>query len=410
MRDKTSPNPANLGEASVSSEECPLRRPVTKPDAGSSVPLRFLGNVVFPFKVVGKADPGDCSFTTMDVFYTSGIWFAEVLQTSLPGLEDFWLWMTFMGDPKSVIIIYFPLAYFLLDRKVGVKVLWLGLISEWLNLVSKWFLFGERPFWWIYESGFSRKEDVTLRQFPASCETGPGSPSGHCMITGTALWPVVTTLTARISQHSKSWVVKAGPFTAYLVFLLAVGLSRIYILAHFPHQVVGGILTAIILGWLLESRVPLERKLSFFMWASLSLLLSGIVTYWALVALGVDLSWSIGLATKWCTNPEWIRMETRPFSSLCRDTATALGLGLAFQSSYYTQLKGERPGWSQRLCCAALSLVILRLLSDVAQPQNVALWYGLSFAKYAIFPWVVIALLPKAFHVLTSSTGPPHRE
>lgn len=30
-----------------------------------------------------------------------------------------------------------------------------------------------------------------------------GSPSGHCMITGAALWPLVTALTALASRHSK---------------------------------------------------------------------------------------------------------------------------------------------------------------------------------------------------------------
>lgn len=36
------------------------------------------------------------------------------------------------------------------------------------------FLFGERPFWWVHESGLTSKELVMLRQFPVSCETGPG--------------------------------------------------------------------------------------------------------------------------------------------------------------------------------------------------------------------------------------------
>ncbi|XP_066485171.1 glucose-6-phosphatase 3 [Tiliqua scincoides] len=346
----------------------------------------------------------------MDVFYASGVWFAEMLQVNLACLENFWLWASFLGDPKRIFIIYFPFTYFLLDQKVGVKVLWLGLISEWLNVVCKWFLFGERPFWWVFESGFSRKEEVLLRQFPATCETGPGSPSGHCMINGAALWPVVTTLTTWLSQHSKSWMVKAAPFTVYLLLELAVGISRVFILAHFPHQVIGGILVGIALGWLLEPWVPLERKLSFYLWAALSLCLSAMITYWALLALGVDLNWSITLATKWCSNPEWIRMETRPFSSLCRDVATVLGLGLALHSSSYTQLKGKRPSWPQRVWCAGLALVLLQLLSEMAQPQDVTLWYGLSFVKYATFPWVVVALLPKAVYAVTSDATQPHND
>ncbi|KAF7239765.1 Glucose-6-phosphatase 3 [Varanus komodoensis] len=449
--------------------------------------------------------------TIMDSLYTSGIWFAEMLQMGLPGSEDFWLWVTFLGDPKCIFIIYFPLAYFLLDQKVGVKVLWLGLISEWLNLVSKWFLFGERPFWWMFESGFSQKGEVFPRQFPASCETGPGSPSGHCMITGAALWPIMNMLTKRISQHSKRYIfmrrqfrfpvlphlcflihfcshyldrhfplpgtsrafglqllalpaighggqglkgaevqklwktpvgesefialdsppfphdiqgalqVLPHPFTttlciarmvplaAYLLLLLAVGLSRIFILAHFPHQVIGGTVAAIILGWLLESWVPQDRGLQFYLWASMSLLLSTLMTYWTLVALGVDLAWSINLATKWCLNPKWIRMDTRPFASLCRDAATALGLGLALHFRR-AQVKQERLGWPCRAWCAALALVVLRLLSDMGQPQEAALWYGLAFVKYATFPWMVVTLLPKIVLAVASRATPPHKE
>ncbi|XP_044300494.1 glucose-6-phosphatase 3 [Varanus komodoensis] len=347
--------------------------------------------------------------TIMDSLYTSGIWFAEMLQMGLPGSEDFWLWVTFLGDPKCIFIIYFPLAYFLLDQKVGVKVLWLGLISEWLNLVSKWFLFGERPFWWMFESGFSQKGEVFPRQFPASCETGPGSPSGHCMITGAALWPIMNMLTKRISQHSKSCIARMVPLAAYLLLLLAVGLSRIFILAHFPHQVIGGTVAAIILGWLLESWVPQDRGLQFYLWASMSLLLSTLMTYWTLVALGVDLAWSINLATKWCLNPKWIRMDTRPFASLCRDAATALGLGLALHFRR-AQVKQERLGWPCRAWCAALALVVLRLLSDMGQPQEAALWYGLAFVKYATFPWMVVTLLPKIVLAVASRATPPHKE
>nr|XP_056719797.1 glucose-6-phosphatase 3 [Euleptes europaea] len=344
----------------------------------------------------------------MDSLYSNGIWFAEVLQRA-PCLEDFWLWVTFLGDPKCVFIIYFPIAYFL-DQKVGVKVLWLGLISEWLNLVSKWFLFGERPFWWVFESGYSSNREVSLHQFPASCETGPGSPSGHCMITGAALWPVVTTLSAWLFQHSKSQMIKAVPFTVYLLLLLAVGLSRIFILAHFPHQVLGGILVGITLGWLLESRVPMERELSFYLQASLSLLLGTVVTYWTLIALGVDLNWSINLATKWCANLQWVRIDTRPFASLTRDVAAALGLGLALHSSYYAQLKREKFSRSQRVWCAGLATLVLKVLSDAVQPGNVALWYGLTFVKYATFPWVVVALLPRLVHVVGSKKALSHQE
>ncbi|XP_050790682.1 glucose-6-phosphatase 3 isoform X2 [Gopherus flavomarginatus] len=399
----------------------------------------------------------------MDALYSRGVLFAEMLQTGPPWLERFWLSMTFLADPKCIFVVFFPLAYFL-DRKVGVAVLWIGLVSEWLNVVAKWLLFGERPFWWVYESGFSSTEKVLLRQFPVSCETGPGSPSGHCMITGAALWPIVTALTALASRHSTSRLVKLTPFLAYFLLLLAVGLSRIFILAHFPHQVLGGIVAGAALGWMLEACVPAERKLSFYLATSLALLLSAIGLYWSMVALGVDIDWSphpssgchtadstvipaerqncprenvprdrdnthtlgkclgerrqggpgqahhqsIHLATKWCLKPEWIHIETRPFSSLCRDTASVVGLGLATHSSFYAQLRHERPGWKQQAVGAGLALAALQGLNDVVQPENIVLWYGLNFLKYASFPWVVVALVPWLVRLLPLTQSRPH--
>lgn len=36
----------------------------------------------------------------------------------------------------------------------------------------------DRPFWWVREYGAGAPD---LRQTPLTCETGPGSPSGHVM-------------------------------------------------------------------------------------------------------------------------------------------------------------------------------------------------------------------------------------
>ncbi|XP_075774529.1 glucose-6-phosphatase 3 isoform X1 [Pelodiscus sinensis] len=272
------------------------------------------------------------------------------------------------------------------------------------------FLFGERPFWWVYESGLHSKENVLLRQFPVSCETGPGSPSGHCMITGAALWPIVSALMALASRHSSSRLVKFAPFMVYVLLLLAVGLSRIFILAHFPHQVLGGIVAGAALGWVLAARVPEERELSFYIATSLALLLSAAGLYGGMRALGTDMDWSIHLATKWCLNPAWIRVETRPFASLCRDTALALGLGLATHSSLYTQLRHEPAGWKQRAAGASLGLATLQALSAVAQPENMVLWYSLSFLKYASFPWVVMVLVPWLVRSLPHTLARPHAQ
>ncbi|NWI27421.1 G6PC3 phosphatase, partial [Sula dactylatra] len=226
----------------------------------------------------------------MDALHITGIHFAEVLQSGPPWLEKFWISVTTLADPKCIFTVCFPLAYFL-DRKVGVSVLWTGLVSEWLNVVLKWFLFGERPFWWVHESGLASKELVSLRQFPVSCETGPGSPSGHCMITGAALWPLVTALTALVSRRFRSPMVKLIPFGAYVMLLLAVGLSRVFLLAHFPHQVVGGILAGVALGWRLQAYTPAAHAPGFFITTTLALLLSCFALHSLVIAAGIDIDW-----------------------------------------------------------------------------------------------------------------------
>ncbi|XP_048222997.1 glucose-6-phosphatase 3 isoform X2 [Perognathus longimembris pacificus] len=137
----------------------------------------------------------------MEPAMSAGIAMAEALQNRLPGLENVWLWVSFLGDPKNLFLFYFPVAYYA-SRRVGISVLWISFITEWLNLVFKWILFGERPFWWVHESGYYNQAPVKVHQFPSSCETGPGSPSGHCMITGAALWPMMTALSSQVASRA----------------------------------------------------------------------------------------------------------------------------------------------------------------------------------------------------------------
>uniref|UniRef100_A0A8D0EV75 Glucose-6-phosphatase 3 n=1 Tax=Strix occidentalis caurina TaxID=311401 RepID=A0A8D0EV75_STROC len=335
----------------------------------------------------------------MDALHAAGIRFAEVLQSGPPWLEKFWISVTSLADPKSIFTIFFPLAYFL-DRKVGVSVLWIGLVSEWLNVVLKWLLFGERPFWWVHESGLSTKEPVTLRQFPFSCETGPGSPSGHCMIMGAALWPLVTALAAR---HSRSRWLRPCHSPSLPSSPLAVGLSRVFILAHFPHQVVGGILAGAALGWGLQARTPATRTLGFFVATALALLLASL----ALHGLDPPPSRSIRLATKWCSDPSWLRLDTRPFASICRVAGSALGLGLA---TGFPLHQGEQLDPQQRVASAVLALVAIQGLHRLPQPADVTLWYGTSFLKYAAGPWLVASVLPRLVLSVTRPRGSPHAE
>ncbi|CAL1599930.1 unnamed protein product [Knipowitschia caucasica] len=333
----------------------------------------------------------------METLYIYGTWMAEYLQRSTKTYERFWLVVTHLGDPKAAFLLVFPFSYFF-SKRVGIAVLWVAAISEWLNLVLKWMLFGERPYWWIREKNLT----IKVQQFPSTCETGPGSPSGHSMVTAAVWYVVFFAMGHFIHKKTKRFLLAAWvPYLLFIVLVSAVGVSRIYILAHFPHQVVFGAITGLILGVVLGQRVPEGRPLRFFITLSFGLLLSAVLIHAALQNMGINLSWSIRLATKWCERAEWIRLDTTPFSSLTRDCGALLGLGLA--------LHWRPGGWPLQFGPRALSLAISSMglyhvhrLPLPVKPQ--LLFYCLFFAKYVVVPPLVMVLVPGLIHFFTKNT------
>lgn len=96
----------------------------------------FLSPGLLGFRPRANPGPADRS-VAMESALGAGIAMAEALQNQLPWLENVWLWVTFLGDPKSLFLFYFPAAYYA-SRRVGIAVLWISLITEWLNLIFKW--------------------------------------------------------------------------------------------------------------------------------------------------------------------------------------------------------------------------------------------------------------------------------
>ncbi|KAM6964341.1 glucose-6-phosphatase 3 [Tautogolabrus adspersus] len=333
----------------------------------------------------------------MEALHTQGIRIAESLQQRTISQTDLWLLVTHLGDPKAAFLLVFPFTYFI-SKRAGVAVIWVAAITEWLNLVFKWMLFGERPFWWIGESGLFVNKQPQVQQFSSTCETGPGSPSGHAMVTAAVWWVVVSWLGSFLYSRTHSVVVSAVPYLLYVLMLVAVGLSRIFILAHFPHQVIAGSITGFILGIILGRRVPEGRPLLFFFMLSTGLLVCTVMLHAGLQQLGINLSWSIALAKKWCSHAKWIRLDTAPFSSLTRDCGALLGLGMA----QYWRPGGFSLPWAPRalsLAVSSMGLYHVHRLPLPVQPQG--LFYGLFFVKYVIVPQIVMVLVPGVVHLLT---------
>lgn len=162
-------------------------------------------------------------------------------------LDAFFRAVTFLGGEQFYLILL-PLIFWCLDKGAGARLAFLFLFSAYANNGLKEILRAPRPF----------QFDPRVRQIGKS--TGYGFPSGHAQATG-VVWGHLAT------RWRKGWAWALG-----IVLPLLVALSRVYLGVHFPHDLVGGLLAAVLLiliyNWLLlsaEARIgdfPLGAKLA----------------------------------------------------------------------------------------------------------------------------------------------------
>ncbi|KTF96232.1 hypothetical protein cypCar_00003597, partial [Cyprinus carpio] len=130
----------------------------------------------------------------MEVLYGYGISSTFYLQTHYGHAQSWFTFVSTVADLRTTFLFFFPI-WFHLQSAVGVKLVWVAVVGDWLNLVLKWLMFGERPYWWVKETVYYGNLTVPqISQFPMTCETGPGSPSGHAMGAAGVYYAMVTSL------------------------------------------------------------------------------------------------------------------------------------------------------------------------------------------------------------------------
>ncbi|XP_005394546.1 PREDICTED: glucose-6-phosphatase [Chinchilla lanigera] len=351
----------------------------------------------------------------MNALHDFGIQSTRYLQVNFQDSQDWFILVSVLADLRNAFYVLFPI-WFHLQEAVGIRLLWVAVIGDWLNLVFKWILFGQRPYWWVRDTDYySNTSTPLIKQFPVTCETGPGSPSGHAMGTAGVYYVMVTSILS-IFQGKKKPTYRFRCLSAVLWLLfwavqLSVCLSRIYLAAHFPHQVVAGVLSGIVVAETFHHvRGIYDASLRKYVLVTGFLFGFAVGFYLLLRALGVDLLWTLEKAKRWCERPEWVHIDTTPFASLLKNLGTLLGLGLALHSGMYRQgcrgqLQGQLPF---RLGCIGASLVLLHFFDTLKPPARVELvFYVLSFCKSAAVPLASVSLVP---YCLARLLGRPHRK
>ena len=245
------------------------------------------------------------------------LWF----QQFSPALDLPFKSVTFLGN-LEFFLLFMPLIYWCIDRRMGARLLVLFLISAYVNAIAKLVAGQPRPF--QYDS----------RVQPLVHAAGGGLPSGHTQGT-VVVWGYL------VSQH------RSGILLVIAVFLMiAVPISRLYLGVHFPTDLLGGyFLGALLLTLYLRFALKVETWLvsKGVIWQTAVAVILPIILFWvspqgsryALSACGALLGFLPGivLERRWirfCSDGSLLKRSVRFIVGLVVLLGIWLGLRFAF--------------------------------------------------------------------------------
>lgn len=350
----------------------------------------------------------------VDLYHKWGAESIEYLQDTLPGRGGFFMSVSNFGDPGLAFTFYFPLVMGL-HAGLGTRFMWAIVFCEWSNMILKWLLMGDRPYWWVNETHlYANRRPPILRQFPNTCETGPGMPSGHTelnaamfYILGSALSSMVITKTSLLNDSQKKFLNRVLWFV-YAVWMALVLVARVYVSAHFPHQCLTGALIGLLIA-IAVSRTPALHVLSRNQYLALSatIIITVIGFDFAVKALGSNVLWSLEKAIKWCIRREYIHIDSTPFYSFSRYSGVSLGLGLGLSTKMFKKTNQSRFSYKMLISLVLLNLGISNAgvyIHKSLSPQMTA-WYLIEFALNATVTFMIVAVMPN--FVRMASRMPP---
>lgn len=164
----------------------------------------------------------------------------EWVQQFSPALDLPFKAITTLGA-EQVFLLLLPLIFWCVDKRRGLRLGALLILSAYLNYALK--------------NLFDQPRPSPDRVKVLATETSPGLPSGHSQNT-----VAVYGFLAAGARRSWTWVVA-------VLIALAVGLSRVYLGVHFPSDVLGGWLVGVVLLALyLRIEPQVERRLRAWPW------------------------------------------------------------------------------------------------------------------------------------------------
>jgi membrane-associated phospholipid phosphatase len=319
----------------------------------------------------------------MDTIWNVGITINIFFQSLGTWLKTPMEMFSFLGN-EYFFLFLLPALYWSIDASVGLRVGIILLLSTSVNDAFKMAFHGPRPYWYSSEViGYAK-------------ETSFGVPSGHAQIAA-GVWGML----AASVRKWWAWLI------AILVILL-IGISRMYLGVHFPHDVLLGWLIGGLLLWLTlyfwnsisawAKALNLGRQILAAFLASLVLILFSLIPY-------------IGLkVTNWQPPQAWAQYATEAVSLSGAFTTAGTVFGLLTGLAWFNRQGGfstDGPVWKRvvRFLLGAVGVLVfylgLKILFGLIAPDTEALLpFLLRFVRYTLVgawvsagaPWMFVRL------------------
>jgi len=319
----------------------------------------------------------------METVWNTGITWNIFLQNLGSWLKAPMAACSFLGT-EDFFLLLLPALYWCIADGIGLRVGLILLLSTSVNDSLKMFFHGPRPYWY--------SADVIAY----ARETSFGLPSGHAQI-ATGIWGMLA------AGLRKWW--------AWLIAILVIfmiGISRIYLGVHFPHDVILGWLIGAILLWLvLRCWRPVTqwlKKLGFGQQVLVAFLASLVII---LVSL-IPYTWL--KSTSWQAPQSWAEYAGDAITMSGAFTTAGTFFGLLAGLAWFNRQGGFDPGgaiWKRiaRLLLGAAGVLILylglKVVFGLLAPDSEALIpFILRYVRYLLVgswvsagaPWVFVHL------------------
>jgi membrane-associated phospholipid phosphatase len=316
----------------------------------------------------------------MQTLFESGLAMIIAIQNMGDWLTGPMKFFSYLGT-EDFFFAVLPLIYWCINASLGLRVGLILVTSDLLNYIAKLLLAGPRPYW--------VSSDVK-GLWP---ETGFGIPSGHAQ-TAMSIWGIMAV------TLKKPWV---WVTTGLLIFFI--GVSRVHLGAHFPHDVfagwvMGGLLLfgfsrfwQPVVGWFTKKTMGQQVWYAFLV--SVVFILAGL----SAVVLRRDFQ----IPQQWISNALLTGTAPDPIDANGIFTTAGSLFGLAAGAAWIRQYGGYQasgPMWQRvvrYLIGLAGVLVLWMGLGAVFPRGDELLFYILRYFRYTLVALWVIAGAPWVF-------------